>query len=260
MSTLIEAYAEVSKKIIDINEKIRITEDQITKLSDSFTGDASIRIQKLEEQLAKIDDYLLKIKGFEELAKRNLDSQNVLTIEAPEGYRVNLNRLRNWAMMIDPSSSNDPYAQRVYLVAKCDECFLEKKQKEFTERVEKLKEDQRNGTSIEIEALKKKSAEYRNNLRLFATSEQMSDFAKDVLAENKRYWHKKTPVKFENNKTIPEIISPGAYSASLNFAKEQRACHSSCLQKIQGISSIQELQARFRSISANLMTRLKSIL
>jgi DNA segregation ATPase FtsK/SpoIIIE and related proteins len=223
MSTLIEAYAEVSKKIIDINEKIRITEDQITKLSDSFTGDASIRIQKLEEQLAKIDDYLLKIKGFEELAKRNLDSQNVLTIEAPEGYRVNLNRLRNWAMMIDPSSSNDPYAQRVYLVAKCDECFLEKKQKEFTERVEKLKEDQRNGTSIEIEALKKKSAEYRNNLRLFATSEQMSDFAKDVLAENKRYWHKKTPVKFENNKTIPEIISPGAYSASLNFAKEQRA-------------------------------------
>ena len=138
----------------------------------------------------------MKIKGFQELAKRNLDSQNVLTIEAPPGYRVNLNRLRNWAMMIDPQSSNDPYAQRVFVVAKCDECFLNKKQVEFSERIAQLKADQVTGTNAEIEEHKRAIETYRSELNQYALSEEVAAFGRDVVAENQKFWHNAAPTAY----------------------------------------------------------------
>ena len=222
MSALIDLYNQVVSQAKDINEQIQKAEQEIARLTSAFSGDASVRITKLEEQLVKIDDYLLKIKGFQELAKKNLDSQNVLTIEAPPGYRVNLNRLRNWAMMIDPTSSNDPYAQRVYIVAKCDECFLEKKKTEFKARIDELKSEQSRGSNEEIDALKAKIERLKEELKQYALSEKISEFSKVVVSENERLWYKASPVAFRNNSQVPETISPGAYAAALPFEKEQR--------------------------------------
>lgn len=223
MSMLLETYGQVFSTVREISDKIKSAEDEINRLTSAFSGDTSARITKLEEQLVKIDDYLLKIKGFQELAKRNLDSQNVLTIEAPPGYRVNLNRLRNWAMMINPMSANDPYAQRVYIVAKCDECFLEKKQQEFKERIEQLKGEQLVGTNSEIERLKSSICTLKEELKQYAMSQEMADFSQKVIEENNLYWNKTVPGTFKNSTTIPENIAPGAYAAPLPFDREQRA-------------------------------------
>lgn len=222
MSTLINSYRNVSKQLQALNDKITKGKNEIEQLSASFSGDSSVRIAKLEEQLVKIDEYLLKIKGFQELAKRNLDSQNVLTIEAPPGYRVNLNRLRNWAMMIDPQSSNDPYAQRVFVVAKCDECFLNKKQVEFSERIAQLKAEQATGTSAEIEEHKRAIETYRAELNQYALSEEVAAFGRDVVAENQKFWHNAAPTAYTVKKEMPATIAPGAYAAPFAFESEQR--------------------------------------
>lgn len=165
MGKLVDLYNEVISHVKSINDRIKQIESEIQQKSADATSDNTARIIKLEEQLAKIDDYLLRVKGFQELAKKNLDSQNVLTIEAPPGYRVNLNRLSDWAKMIDPMSSNDPYAQRVFAVAKCDECFLEQKKKEFSERIVQLKSDQDTGKNDEIDRLKQSLKLAREELK-----------------------------------------------------------------------------------------------
>ena len=223
MGALFEIYNQVVLKTRQIQERIQSIDNEIKRLSTDHSESRLARIAKLEEQLVKIDDYLLKIKGFQELAKKNLDSQNVLTIEAPPGYRVNLNRLRNWAMMIDPSSSNDPYAQRVYIVAKCDEWFLEKKKKEFQERIEQLKNEQNEDKSEDINRLIESKQSLVTALNQFAMSSEMIDFAKRVVEDNDQYWFKQAPDTFINPSSPLEFISPGAYALTLPFEREQRA-------------------------------------
>lgn len=222
MGTLIEAYERVSKRVSELNERAMRTQSEISRLSASFMGDTSGRIAKLTQQLEKIDKYLLEIKGFQDLAQKYMDTQNVLTIEAPPGYRVNMNRLRNWAMMIDPTSTNDPYAQRVYITAKCDQMFLERKQAEFMDRIAMLKADQAVGTSLEIEELKKKLAGIRASLKAYAMGREISEFARQVVAENSRFWLQDVPAAFKNAGSVPAAIAPGAFAAPLSFEPEQR--------------------------------------
>ncbi len=222
MDSLIEIYSSVLNKIKNINENIHQTKQRIADIRHEREGGIPARITKLEEQLAKIDEYLPRIKGFQDIAKKNLESLNVLTIEAPPGYRVNLNRLRNWAMMIDPTSPDDAYAQRVYIVAKCDECFLEKKKAEFTAKIAELKNDESVGLNEEITTLQDQLSSLREELRLLALSEETTELAAAVAAENNKYIYKSSPLEFSDVKTPADVISPGAYVAPLPFDKEQR--------------------------------------
>ena len=222
MGTLIEAYNKVIERAQKLNDEIARLEGAIQRKTASANDDSALRIERLETQIEKIDDYLLRIKGFQELAKKNLDSLNILTIEAPPGYRVNLNRLRNWAMMIDPMSSNDPYAQRVYVVARCDEFFLEKKKVEFKERIEQLKSNKDDSVSSEIEQLRSKIDSLRGELKQFALSDDVSDFCKTVIAENEQYWNKSAPNVFPAPVESKRFVSPGAYTARFRFEQEQR--------------------------------------
>ena len=77
------------------------------------------RIDNLKVQLEKIEEYSEKLEAFRLLAEKHLGSKNLLTITPRE---LNFNRLRNWSMMIDPTESDDPYAQRIYVQVKCKEC------------------------------------------------------------------------------------------------------------------------------------------
>ncbi|MBQ1332864.1 MAG: hypothetical protein IIY36_08010 [Lachnospiraceae bacterium] len=150
MGSLIETYQEVLSKANEICDEIRRIESEVSRKA-AAAGARKARIAKLEEQLGKIGGYMLQVRAFQETAKRNMDSMNVLTIEAPSGYRVNLNRLKNWAAMIDPEAVNDPYAQRVYAVAKCDELFLQKKQEEYSRLIEELRDDPDEGLQKELQ-------------------------------------------------------------------------------------------------------------
>ena len=119
-----EKYNAVITRLNAIREGINKANDEINAINAGREGDIPQRIKNIEDQLEKIDEYLLKVKAFQDLAKRNITSLNVQTIDAPPDYRVSLKRLRDWSLMITPNSNDDPYAQRVYVVAKCDEFFL----------------------------------------------------------------------------------------------------------------------------------------
>lgn len=222
MDKLVESYRNISGHINEIYARIESAEKEIARLSSDLAEDTSIRIANLEEQLVKIDEYLLKIRGFMELAKKNLDSQNVLTIEAPPGYRVNLNRLRNWAMMIDPTSSNDPYAQRVYVVSKCDEFFLEQKRGEFTHRIEMLKTRGTIGIDADVEELARLILTYKEEIKEYIRSDAVRDFADEIFKANATYLYKTAPAAYKNPSHMAKLISPGAYAAPFQAEQEDR--------------------------------------
>lgn len=221
MSLLIEKYNELAKKIYFLKDKKDNIEESIAAIKGKRNEEIQKHIKELEELLKKIDEYILKVQAFQRLAEESLESKNVLTIEAPPGYRVNLNRLRNWSMLIDPMSSNDPYAQRVYVVAKCDEHFLKQKQKEYTEKLEELKSDESQKNLEEIERLTCELSECERSLDDLVIGEEMREFSDLVKTENARYWFETSPLKFESSESDVKCFSPGAYAAPLPINKEK---------------------------------------
>lgn len=222
MSSLLERYDGILQKLNAINDRIGKTRQKIIDINSGRENNIPARIEKLEEQLVKIDDYMLKIEAFRKLAEKNLESKNVLTIEAPPGYRVNLNRLRQWALMIDPTLSNDPYAQRVYIVAHSDECFLNKKKIEFTERIEQLKHDQNVGIGEEIRSLERELVNLNAEMKALLTGHEMLELADAVKAANAMYWYEAAPTAFSHTGERAYFVSPGAYTLPFTVPKEYR--------------------------------------
>lgn len=222
MEHIIEKYNHLQSEIKVLEAQLREAEASLAAIQNRRDGDIPARIVKLEEQLGKIDDYLLKVKAFRKLAERNLESQNVQTIEAPAGYRVNLNRLRSWAMMIDPTSTNDPYAQRVYVVAKCDEHFLLQKQKEFKKRIQELRNDADVSLQSETARLADTIQTLTRDLGSIAKSDELTSFASEVIRENQQYWWETPPVVYTNPGAPSRAIAPGAYAAPFYLPQEDR--------------------------------------
>ena len=217
---LIEKYNELYQKVKALTDSIGEAESRLSGTDARRDTEIPARIANLEEQLKKIDEYALKIESFRQIAENHLESRNLLTIEAQPGYRVNLNRLRNWAMMIDPMSTNDPYAQRVYLTAKCDEHFLAKKKQEFTERIESLKSDGLSSDKAETEKEKSRIARARAQLTELAGSLEVAEFAKLVDDATKEYRFEALPETYASPGTAAASVALGAYAVSLGFPAE----------------------------------------
>ena len=223
MGALIEEYNALLQKTSGVSKRIQKVEEEIGALkAGAENSNIRARVERLQQQLEKIDEYAMKIDAFRKLAERNLESKNVLTIEAPPGYRVNLNRLRQWAMMIDPLSSNDPYAQRVYVVALCDLLFLEKKKKEFTERIEQLELEESTGKSETLHKLEAELTSLRAELDDSVIASGVDQFAKNVVAANKQYWYTSSPREYKNPGQTEKYISPGAYMVPLDLSNAKR--------------------------------------
>lgn len=220
MASLHENYKKIAQTVQKINNEIAQKHNEIDAITTRRTDEIPARIANLEEQLKRIDEYQLKIEGFRQLAEKNLTSKNVLTIEAPPGYRVNLNRLRTWSMMIDPQAENDPYAQRVYLVAKCDTCFLEQKKVEFESRISELKADLENGSVDEIKSLEDSIAKLKNQLKEFVDSEEVREFADNVKSANEGYIYTTVPEKYTMNSQDPDNWVIGSVGYELDFDSE----------------------------------------
>ena len=219
---IIELYKRIQEEAGQINARINQARQGVSGIKAAGYADIPSRIEHLEEVLEKIDEYVLKVKGFQELAKKNLDSQNVLTIEAPPGYRVNLNRLKNWSMMIDPMSDNDPYAQRVLAVAKCDECFLEQKRTEFKSKIEELKNDQVIGLTEEMVQLEKEIEELKEKRAQIASKEEVKELASLLEAERRKYIFETMPVSYSDPEEAPDCYAIGAFAEPFGFGEETK--------------------------------------
>ncbi|MCR5048164.1 MAG: hypothetical protein K6A37_04295 [Saccharofermentans sp.] len=221
-NNVLEKYTPVFSKVSSINSEIKRAEEQKEIIKKNFSEEVVQRIEKLDESLKKIDVYLDKIEAFQLLAEKNLDSKNVLTIVAPPGYKVSLDRLHNWAQMIDPNSPNDPFAQRVYSVAKCDEKFLLEKQREFIERKAFLEKQKDDGADEEVRSLELRIEQLKAELKSYALSAEVAELTETVVKANREYNFTIAPSEYIPKQVIPEKIFPGAYLAPLPFAKEQR--------------------------------------
>ena len=228
MSSIIEKYNHVYKKVKAVSDEIEKLQEQIASLQNGAETNIPARREHLEEQVRKIDDYILKVQAFRHLAEKHISSKNLLTIEAPENYRVNLNRLRKWAMMIDPKEktdpmeSDDPYAQKVYLVATCDEFFLNKKRKEFVKKIEELKTEETVGIASDINRKRTRIVELKEEQKKYFFGQEFIDFLQDVKQENLKYWNEKTPEFYTNQESDNQVFAPGAYSLMFPIEKEYR--------------------------------------
>lgn len=216
MASLYENYEKTVKTITKIRDEIEQKQEEIRSISDRRTDEIPLRIENLENHLKKIDEYQLKIEAIRQQAEKNLISKNALTIEAPPGYRVNLNRLRSWAMMIDPQNDDDPYAQRVYLVARCDAHFLEQKKTEFEARIAELKADLDNGSVDEIKSLEKDIAALNDQLKAYVSSEEVAEFAEQVRRENEHYMYSAAPEKYTLNSQEQDDLVIGSTGYELD--------------------------------------------
>lgn len=124
MASINELYALVYERLKSVQTKYDNAENQLRASKDQDAVAKQKRIENLQFQLKKIDEYEEKVEYFRQMAEKHMVSKNLLTITPRE---LNFNRLRNWAMMIDPSETDDPYAQRIYVQAKCNEMFLAQK-------------------------------------------------------------------------------------------------------------------------------------
>ena len=222
MQTLLEEYNKIYQKIRKLNQRILEYRGEITGIKSRRDDEIPVRIENLNNQLKKIDEYQLKIDAFIQLAEKHMTSKNVLTIEAPPGYRVNINRLRTWAMMIDPMAEDDPYAQRVYLVAKCDKLFLQNKKEEFTKKVEELTKDYEIGAPEEIKRLEKCIEDTQKEIRRYISGDEVSKFGENVIRENESMIYKDAPEKYTPPKELPEFWVPGAYGTVLDIEEADR--------------------------------------
>lgn len=222
MRSVMESYTGIAAALHKVRAAIDARQAQIEQIRQGCHTEIPARIAGLEQQLKTIDEYQLKIEAFRRLAERNLESRNLLTIEAPPNYRVNLNRLRQWAMMIDPTASHDPYAQRVYMVACCDLFFLEKKKKEFTQRIERLRADRDTGMNAQMQRLEQEIRDCRDELARIAAGEPMQDFVRQAVAENRAHWFETPPAAYADAGTLAPVTAPGALALPLELPEPQR--------------------------------------
>lgn len=156
MQSLTELYKSIYEKLNSIFAEYSDAQERLTggKQIDAVTREK--RINKLQELLEKIEDVKEKVEYFTAVAEQHITSRNLLTITPRE---VDFHRLRDWTTLIDATNNDDPHAQRVYVLSKCNMMYLEEKRAKFEEELNSLKSE--HGMSSEeltkeVEAIQKR--------------------------------------------------------------------------------------------------------
>lgn len=229
MSLLLEKYTQLYNEMSGIRSQIQEAEEEIAQLiRDQEENNVPARIEHLEKQLKKIDDCELRIKEYLTLAEKCITSKNLLTIEVPDNYRINMNRLHRYACMIDPHASydpsapDDPYAQKLYLIGNVDLKFLGTKKEEFTVLLEQLKKDAAEGNSYQLRVLNEKIETLQKELKEYAYTAEIQEFAQELVAQSSNYFFSEAKDSYEVKYQDPPYFAPGAYGLPLRFEHEER--------------------------------------
>lgn len=220
MASINELYASVYEKLKAVQSKYENAENQLRASKDQDDVAKQKRIENLQFQLKKIDEYEEKVDYFRQMAEKHMVSKNLLTITPRE---LNFNRLRNWSMMIDPSEADDPYAQRIYVQAKCNEMFLSQKKAEFEHTLAELTQD---NSGID-EKLKKTVASLKAQLveecRAIIESEEFSQLVGIVSERHGRYIDNPAMQTVpESDQGTDERIGLGIYAQAFPVLEEMK--------------------------------------
>lgn len=172
----------------------------------SQSGEISSKIQSYREKIAEIDETLPQIEDLLVLAGKYVDHRTLPTVSAPEGYRVNIQRLKTWAQLIDPlprdespeGPQGDPYAQRIYMVASCDKKFLNDKKEKFGKAIRKLEDTLKTSESVSAEQSREKMRALEQQLLDYLSSDEFTGFADEVKGQNADHSYAVAPHKYKN--------------------------------------------------------------
>lgn len=230
MSTITNSYNIVYSALKRHYDAIIQAEASASAASAGYSADIDAKIAEYTEQIKNIDVTLPQIEDLLLLVQPYIKNRNLPIITAPEGYLVNVNRLKSWSKLIDPmlkdshpdEEPGDPYAQRIYMVGSCDVHFLKKKRSEFTAAIEDLQKSKTEKEKLYSKELKEAISQANEAMSAYLASEQFLSFAREVAVYHRDHSYPTLPEKYGNASTASSVAL-GKYKLLLPVpAGEQR--------------------------------------
>ena len=184
MSNIMERYSIVQKRISEINERYKAAERHLSEFKEEDDVVRQARIENLDKQLKDIGPYYARVEYFRQLAEKNITSKNILSLKALE---LDFNSLRHDAARIDPQNPNDPYAYRLYVHTRCNEIYLEEKQKEFEAKKEQLINGKNEALELLKEQVKKAKESLEHECYMYIRSAEFDEFANQLQTVHFNY-------------------------------------------------------------------------
>ena len=179
MSSLFDRYLELYQQLKEINEKYENAQGRIDSANEDDAAERALHIERLKGQLSTIDDYLAKVESYRKLAEEHIKSKNILTITPRE---LNFGRMRDWSSKINPGIEDDPYAQRVYVLAKCNEMYLDQKRTQFEKKIVELENHDNRASEALIAAAKALQSQLEAECQAVVSSKQFLEFMDELNA------------------------------------------------------------------------------
>lgn len=174
MSSLIEMYQKIYTRLSDIHARYLEAEKHLLDFKEEDKVARQARIDNFDKQLKDIAKYYETVEFFRRSAEKNITSKNILSLKALE---LDFNSLRSDYSKIDPMNPDDPYAFRLYVHTRCNEIYLEEKQKEFMAKRAALL----NGENVILEQMKMQVEKVKRQLEeeceLYVRSKEFQEFA-----------------------------------------------------------------------------------
>lgn len=138
MTELMEIYKRIYSQLNEISIEYNQAEQRLLEGAKLDKASVEKRVEKLNAMLEQIADAKEKVEYYQAIAEQHITSRNLLTITPRE---VDFSRLRDWTMLIDLTSNDDPHAMRVYVLSQCNKMYLEEKQSKFEKELFMLTDD-----------------------------------------------------------------------------------------------------------------------
>lgn len=184
MPAVTELYLSLYEKIKTVRDTYTLSVEQYSVMQERDQAAIELRIENLHKQLENIEKYQEKVDYFCHLAEKHLTSKNLLPITSRE---LNFKRLSDWAMLIDPNEKDDPYAQRIYYLAKCNEKMLQTKRTEFQQTLCELTKEQPDSEALLEQKRKECRAQALQQMNEVLSSEEFEQFAAVLQEEHDKY-------------------------------------------------------------------------
>lgn len=220
MASLQELFNSLSEQVNQINAKVTDIDKKIAIIRDEVDLDIPKKVKALNAQLEDINEYRGTIAEFEKIASEHLSSKNFQTASPRP---LNFNRLKSWSTMIDPTSSNDPFAQRIYIMCKCNLMFLSDKEIEYKEQLVKLQSEDISEAQKNFEELEAERTMLWKGYDEILEGDLMAEFRDELIKANNNWMISEFPASYVTKSEDMSIIAPGAVAKELPFPASFRS-------------------------------------
>ena len=227
MEKLLKKYEELQLRLQAIQDDFSAVEKKYSTYNDTEEEMRAARIEHYQEQLEKIEEYREKIDYYRKLAEQHMESKNLLATEgmddiAGQPRELNFKHMHDWATFIDPTNPDDPYAQRIYVMAKCNLIYLDSKQKQFEERINELQ----SGKSVDADgraAIQTAKLKALKESETILTGTEFTEFCAELKKRAAFYQDCQMTAERIKDVSAPGLTSCTAILRELPVFSEQKA-------------------------------------